>query len=186
MLRTVRASTYIKVPRRLAFAVLTSYEAYRSWVPDLLESRLLAAENDVSIVELVAPALSRGKFVLEFVESSDDWLLFNQVDRYRRDGVSGRWDLEDADGGAGVVVRASLSLRNGFLKLGTRTKLRQVMERTLDALSARSLRLVAHGAAGEGLGKHKILELDKTGDSLRLHFDGRIYDLVPHTSEKST
>lgn len=186
MLRTVRASTYIKVPRRLAFAVLTSYEAYRNWVPDILQSRLLAAESDVSIAELVAPAYSRGKFVLEFVESSNDWLIFNQVDRYRRDGVSGRWDLEDADGGAGVVVRASLGLRNSFFRLGTRRKLRQFLERALDGLSTRCLRLAAHGAAGEATGKRKIFELDRDGDALQLRFDGRVYDLVPHTEGEAS
>jgi len=178
MLRTVQASTYIKVPRPLAFAVLTSYESYRDWVPELLQSRLLAAEGDVAITEFVAPAYSRGKFVLEFVQSHDDWLIFNQVDRYRRNGLSGRCDLEEADGGAGVVVRAALGLSNGVLRFGTRRRLRQVLAHTLDALASRSLRLAAHGAAGSGLGKREIFELDTTGGSLELRFAGKTYNLV--------
>lgn len=176
--RTVQASTYIKVPRQLAFAVLTSYESYRDWVPDLLESRLLAAEGDVAITEFVAPTYGNGKFVLEFVESSDDWLMFNQVDRYRQDGLSGRWDLEEADGGSGVVVRSSLSLKTGFFKFGSRRRLRQVLERVLDALASRSLRLAAHGATGEGFGRRKIFEMVRTADSLRINLDGENYDLV--------
>ncbi|MCP4202725.1 MAG: hypothetical protein GY769_12420 [bacterium] len=185
-LRTVQASTYIKVPRNLAFAVLTGYESYRDWMPDVLESRLLAAEGDVAITEFVAPAYGPGKFVLEFVGSSDDWLMFNQVDRYRRDGLSGRWDFEGTDAGSGVVVRASLSLKNGLFRIGTRRGLRQVLERTLDALASRSLRLAAHGALGAGLGKRKILELVRGGDSLRIHFDGATYRLVRESERGAT
>lgn len=178
MLRTVEASTYIKVPRRLAFAVLARYESYRDWMPVVLESRLLAAEGDVTIAEFVAPAYSNGKFVLEFVESPDDWLMFNQVDRYRRDGLSGRWDLEEANGGSGVVIRGSLSLRNGIFRFGSRRRMRQILERTLEALASWSLRLAAHGAAGKGFGKRKILELVRTADSLKIDFDGESYDLI--------
>lgn len=185
-LRTVQASTYIKVPRNLAFAVLTGYESYRDWMPDVLESRLLAAEGDVAITELVAPAFGPGKFVLEFVGSSDHWLMFNQVDRYRRDGLFGRWDFEETDAGSGVVVRASLSLKNGLLRIGTRRALRQVLERTLDALASRSLRLAAHGALGADLGKRKIFELERTGGSLRIHFDGKSYDLVRQAEGQAT
>ena len=181
MLRTVKASIYIKVPRPLAFAVLSKFEAYRSWVPDILESRLLAAEGDVTIAEFVAPVYSRGKFVLEFVASRDDWLIFNQVDRYRLDGLSGRWDLEDANGGDGVVVRGTLSLRNGLFKLDSRRRMRHTLERTLGALSARSLRLAAHGAEGAGLGKRKIFELTPKAGSFEIEMAGEIFDLVPRT-----
>jgi hypothetical protein len=179
--RTVRASTYIKVPRQLVFAVLASYDSYRDWVPDVLESRLLAAEGDVAITEFVAQAYNGGKFVLEFVASSNDWLMFNQVDRYRRDGLSGRWDLEKATVDSGVVVRASLSMRNSVFKLGSRRQLRQVLDRTLDALASRSLRLAAHGAAGATLGRRKIFELVRTGDALQLDFEGESYDLIRRT-----
>lgn len=178
MLRTVEASTYIKVPRHLAFAVLSGYESYRDWMPDILASRILAAEGDIAIAEFVAPVYSSGKFILEFVDSSDAWLMYNQVDRYRRDGLSGRWDLEEADGGEGVVIRGSLSLRNGLFRFGSRRRMRQALERTLEALASRSLRLAAHGAAAEGVGKRKIFELVSTADSLEIDFDGETYNLV--------
>lgn len=189
MLRTVEASDYIKVPRHLAFAVLAGYDSYRDWMPEVLESRLLAAEGDVAIAELLAPAYGSGKFVLEFVESSEDWLMFNQVDRYREDGLSGRWDLEEVDGGAGVVVRGSLYLRNGLFKFGSRRRMRQSLERTLEALASRSLRLAANGAngadgaSGAGSGKRKIFELIRTEGSFKVDLDGEIYDLVRRAEE---
>jgi hypothetical protein len=178
MLRTVEASTYIKVPRRLAFAVLAGYGSYRDWMPDVLESRLLAAEGDIAIVELVAPEFKRGKFILEFVDSSDDWLIYRQIDRYRRTGLGGRWDLEERDGGSGVVVRGSMSLRTSIFRFGSGRRLRQVLDGTLEALASRALRLAAHGAVGEGLGRRKVFELVRTADSLEIEYDGRIYDLV--------
>jgi len=177
MLRTVTASTYIKVPRPLAFGILAGYEAYRSWVPDVLESRTLVAEGDVAVAELVAPTLGSGKLILEFVQSDDAWLMFNQVDRYRRAGLAGRWDLEDADGGAGVVVRASLSSFTHFFDLRARRRLRRFLERTLDALASRSHRLAAHGGANGGAGRRKIFELVRDGDSLRIEFGDAVYEL---------
>jgi Polyketide cyclase / dehydrase and lipid transport len=178
MLRRVEASAYIKVPRRLAFAVLAAYESYRDWMPDVLESRVLAAEGDISVVELVAPEFSRGKFIVEFVVSPDDWLMYRQVDRYRQDGVSGRWDLDEADGGESVVVRGSVCLRNSLFGFGSRARMQQVMERTLDALASRSLRLAAHGSAPADLRRRKIFELVKTADTLAIDFNGATYQLV--------
>ena len=49
--------------------------------------------GDVAIAELVVPIYSRGKLVVECIESGDEWLMYNQVDRYRRDGLSGRCAL---------------------------------------------------------------------------------------------
>ncbi len=178
MLRTVEASTYIKVPRRLAFAVLAGYRSYRDWMPDVLESRLLAAEGDIAIVELVAPEYTKGKFILEFIDSPADWLVFRQVDRHRRTGLAGRWDLEERDGGSGVVIRGSLSLRNSFFKFFSGRRLQRALQGTLEALGSRALRLAAHGAAGEELGKRKVFGLIRTADSLEIEFDGRTYNLV--------
>jgi hypothetical protein len=177
MLRTVHASTYIKVPPRLAFAILTGYETYRDWLPDVLQSRRLAVEGDVAIAEFVGPIYGSGKLVLEFVESADEWLMFTQTDRHRRDGLSGRWDLEEVDGGSGVVVRASWSVRNSLFMIGSRSHMRHVLERSLDALTSRSLRLAAAGADGEGSEDRAIFSLQRTADSIEVELDGETYNL---------
>ena len=56
--------------------------------------------------------------------------------------------------------------------------MRKILERTLEALASRSLRLAAHGATGEGLERRKIFELIRKGDSLQIDLGGTIYDLV--------
>ncbi|MDH3744377.1 MAG: SRPBCC family protein [Acidobacteriota bacterium] len=181
MSRTIEASTYIKVAPSQAFAVLSDYASYRDWMPDVLESRLLASEGDVAVAEFFVPEVGPSKFVLEFIESSPDWLKYQQVDRYRHAGLSGRWDLEEADGGAGVVVRASQSLSTGVFRIGRRKRMQHGLEKTLEALQERALRLAAHVASGGYLEKRKILELSKTGDRLRIDFEGKTYDFVQRT-----
>jgi hypothetical protein len=179
MLRKVEASAYIRAPHRLVYAVLTEYEAYRDWSPDITDSRVFASEGEVSIVELVSPSLSAGKLILEFVESPDSWLLFNQVDRLREDGLAGRWDLEPADDGDGVVVKGTLSLHSGLLRFGLRRRLRDVLERTIAALTTRCSVLAAAGLA-RGMGqRRKILEITRVGQGYELTVDGARFSLGP-------
>ena len=179
MLRKVEASAYIRAPNRLVYAVLTEYDAYRDWSPDITDSRVFACEGEISIVELISPPLTKGKLILEFVESPDSWLFFNQVDRLREDGLAGRWDLEPADDGDGVVVKGTLSLKGGLLGFGVRRRLRAVLERTLAALTTRCAVLVAAAPAGEVGERRKILEITRTAAGFELTLDGERFSLGP-------
>lgn len=183
MLRTVEASTYLKVRPRLVFSILTSYELYRDWVPDIVESQVFAREGEVAIAQFISPQYGDQKFVLEFIESADDWLIYNQVDRYRQRGLSGRWDLEEVDGGDGVVVRGAMSLRTGLLRLRSRGRMRRVLDRTMEALATRSLRLAARGATSGGGEREKILEIIRTADALEVRLDGEVFDLTRRRRE---
>jgi len=179
MLRKVEASAHIRAPHKLVYAVLTEYDAYRDWSPDVTDSQVFASEGEVSIVELVSPPLAKGKLILEFVESPDSWLFFNQVDRLREDGLAGRWDFEPADDGDGVVVKGTLSSRGSFLRFGVRRQLRAVLERALAALTTRCAVLAAAGLAG-GVGeRRKILEITRIGEGFELTLDGERFSLGP-------
>jgi hypothetical protein len=175
MLRKVEASTYIRAPRKLVFAVLTAYDGYRDWNPDITDSRVFASEGEVSIVELIAPALGKGKLILEFVESPASWLIYNQVDRLREDGLSGRWDLTAAD--TGVVVKGTMSSKDSILRFGVRRRLRAVLERTLSALSGRCLLLAAAGITGEVGERKKILEINRREGSVELRLEDESFVL---------
>ena len=155
----VERSIYIKAPRALVYGVLTRYETHRLWVPDITESRVLASEGDISVVEFRSPPFGADKLVLEFIESPDREVLFRQVDRYRTGGLGGRYLLEDDHDGTGVVVRGSMSSGGGLLALGER-----------------ALRLAAAGATGGGE-KTKVLEIRRTGELLEVDLHGKRYTL---------
>lgn len=174
---TAEASTYIKAPRPLVYSVLQAYGLYRAWVPDVTESRVLAREGDVALAELISPRYGNEKFVLELVESPEDGLTFRQIDRYERDGLAGSWELEEADAGEGVVVRGVLSLTAGIGKLLGRRHLRRALERTLEALGERSLRLARLGA--EALERRLLLEVVRRGDAVRVRLGDHEFELAP-------
>ncbi len=178
MLRTVEASTYFRAPGPLVYSILVGYEAYREWVPDVVESRLFAREGDVAVAQFLSPPYRAGKFVLEFVETPRSGVVFTEIDRYGRSGLTGRWDLEEADGGAGVVVKGVLSLRAGVFRLGSRGPMRRVLERTLTALADRSMRLAASGATGEEGERREVLEIVRGADSVEVRLDGEVFHLV--------
>ena len=172
----VERSIYIKAPRALVYGVLTRYESHRRWVPDITESRVLACEGDISVVEFRAPPFGDEKLVLEFIESTNRELLFRQVDRYRKGGLSGRYLLQDDHDGDGVVVRGSMSSGGGVLALRSRRRAREFLERTLSALRVRALKLEAAGATGGGE-KIKVLEIRKRGELLEVDLHGERYTL---------
>lgn len=185
MLRKVEASTYIRVPGKLAFAVLKDFGAYQEWNSDISESRVFASEGDVSIVEFIVPAIASGKLILEFVESPSSWLLFNQVDRLREDGLAGRWDLSEANDGDGVIVKGTVTSRDSLFRVGLRRRLRDFVDRTLAGLRSRCLMLAAAGSLGYLDDRRKILEIHRVGGRLELSLDGTTFVLDP-AAERET
>ena len=90
----------------MVYSVLTGYRQYETWVPDVARSRLLAREGEIAIAEFIAPPYGPDKLVLEFIESTPASVVFTQVDRLRKDGVFGRFELASADDDAGTMVQA--------------------------------------------------------------------------------
>jgi len=175
MLRRVDASVYIKASRALVFSILEDLEAYREWVPDVTDSRIYASEAEVTVAGLMIPAFGRAKLILEFVESSPEWIVFHQVDRLREDGLSGRWDLAEADESGAVVVTGKLTLRSSVLDLRGRRRLLDVLRRTLDALKTRALRLASDSGVDEV--PRLILDLRTVGDMVELELEDRVFRL---------
>lgn len=177
MRRTVEASTYIKAPRSLVFSLLTAYEDYRRWVPDIVESRLFAREADVAIAEFISPGYGSEKFVVEFVESPDETVVYEQVDRFREQGLAGRWELAEAGGGESVVVRGVLSLRAGLQAVWARRSLLGALQRTLEALRERAQLQVATRARA-ATSRRLILELVQRPDEVVARLEGKEFRLA--------
>lgn len=175
MLRRVVASVHIKASRALVFSILENLEAYRDWAPDVTDSRIFASEGEVTVAGLTIPVLGRARLVLEFVESPLKSIVFQQVDRLREDGLSGRWDLAEVGENGAVVVTGELSLRSSVLQLRARRRLLDVLRRTLDALKTRALNLASDSSADEV--PRLILDLKTVGDTVELELEGRAFRL---------
>ena len=81
-------------------------------MPDVTRSRLLAREGELAIAEFVAPPYGHQKLDLEFIQSPRDSVVFTQVDRYREDGIFGRFELAAAVDGSGTMVTTRLPPRS--------------------------------------------------------------------------
>jgi hypothetical protein len=174
---TAAASCHVKAPERVVYSVLTGYREYQSWVPDVVRSRLFAREGEIAIAEFISPPYGGEKLLLEFVESPRASIVFTQVDRFRRDGIFGRFDLESAHEGEGVVVKGRLGLRGGIRRLGCRRRLRHVLDRTLEALTDRALKLLASGLSEMPRQRVKLLEIETGRERATLRVGLRTYEL---------
>jgi hypothetical protein len=180
---TATKSAYIRAPQRILYSVLTSYRHLEAWVPDIVRSRLLAREGEIAVIELIAPPYGAEKLVLEMVETPRTSVVFTQVDRLRRDGLFGRFDLTAADDGAGTMLSAALGMKIGLHRVACRRQLLEVLDRTLGALTDRALRLLTSGLSDVPGQRAKILEIDIAGPEVTLRVGGTTYELVRRSQE---
>ena len=176
MWRAAEASTYVKAPRSLVYSVLRSYDLYRTWAPDIVESRLFAREGDMAVAELVCPPYTKEKFLLELIETPESAISFRRIDRDRLE-LSGGWRLEEADKGASVVVRADLKLESGFYRIFAGGAMRSLLARTLQALKERCLKVAAARERGSAADGELILDLVRDGDGLVVRISDHVYEL---------
>ncbi len=122
------------------FDLLTSYEHYVDWTPDVVAATLLAREGDIAVVEFESPELMPGKYQLEFVHARPTSIVFRQKGVYEARGhdsrgLWGQWQLSDVPDGQGVIVSGSMALN---LPLWRRSERRRnveiVLQRRLDVM----------------------------------------------------
>lgn len=178
MWRASEASAYIRAPLAVVYSILTSYDLYSSWIPDITESRLLAREGDVAIAEFICPRYGRGKFTLEVIESPSTAINFSRIDHHRV-GLTGGWQLEEAQGGERVVARADLRLDGWPHEVLLRRAMGDVLERTLEALTERSTQVEAAIEAGEVAPGELILDLTHEGEDVVVRLRDQVFELRP-------
>lgn len=180
---TASASCYIRAPKQVVYPVLTGYRKYQTWIPDVVRSRLLAREGEVAIAEFISPPYGHEKLLLEFVESPPTSIQFTQVDRFRKGGFFGRLDLEPAAEGEGAMVHGQLGFQGSWRRMGCRRQLRQVLERTLEALADRSLKLLTSGFIGIHDQRAKLLEVEIGSSAVTMRIGKETYELVRRPGE---
>jgi hypothetical protein len=172
------ATTTLPLTRNDAYVMLTAYDQYQDWLPEVTHSRVLAREGDIAVVELVSPLLMEGSLVLEVVHTPPEAAIFSQADRYRRRGISGGWQLR-SDGNSqspgSVVLSIEVEIPANFVNPGPRQRARAAINAALATLHARSASL-APGISDE---RRKILEVVRQADGLQVWLRGETFTLSP-------
>ena len=133
------------------FAVLTDYEKYVDWSPDVVGAAVLVREGDIVVADFQSPVLLEGKSILELVHSRPTSITYRQVDQHESRCLQGTWMLAAATCSAGPVVTGQMEFRTDLLKAtaaGRRAD--RVLHRRIDALQAHAA-LFRRGNAEPGL-----------------------------------
>jgi hypothetical protein len=105
----------VQATKEQIFKLLTDYERYAQWAPDVAEAVVLAREGDVAVAEFDTPYWMRGRYQLEFVHVEPCAIMYRQQGQYdiswgRRLGLHGSWRLSEPPQGAGVLVTAEMTV----------------------------------------------------------------------------
>jgi ribosome-associated toxin RatA of RatAB toxin-antitoxin module len=175
-----KASISLDAPPEVVFAVVTDYNSYQEWMPQVHHSRILAADHELGVVhaEFIWPVyLGQEKFSVEFIHEPPWSVVYQQTDQFRQRGLSGRWHLAPAGDGDGTRLSAEMRLGTTlFQSFASRRKLRAMLDSSLEAVRARVSLVASGGLSGAQEGKLKILEVTRQADSLRLWLFGEAYE----------
>ena len=130
----------VQATKEQIFELLTDYERYVHWTPDVVEAAVLAREGDVAVAEFYTPYWMRGRYQLEFVHVKPCAIMYRQQGQYetswgRRLGMHGSWRLSEPPQGPGVLVTAEMTVTAApWCALTYRRLADQVLRRRLSVL----------------------------------------------------
>jgi len=131
------------------FAVLTDYERYPDWSPDVVAAAVLVREGDIVVAEFQSPFLMDGKYILEFVHTRPSSITYRQVDQHDSRGLQGSWTLSASASGV-TVATGEMEFRTDLWKRGPdRRRADRVLRRRLDALQGHVEAVYQRGSAAE-------------------------------------
>ena len=147
----------VQTTKAQLFELLTDYERYIHWTPDVVEAVVLAREGDIAVAEFNSPYWMRGRYQLEFVHVRPSAIIYRQQGQCetawgRRAGLYGSWRLSDPPQGAGVMVTAEMTMiAPPWRALKYRRRIDLVLQRRLSVLKRLFLPTTAaldHGLPG--------------------------------------
>ncbi len=173
------SSARLNAAKETVFSVLTEYNSYDQWIPEVIHSHALVQEGDITILELMCPAYNKNKFILECIQTPPASIVYTQIDQYRQRGLSGRWDIEDNADQEGVILKGSMRIQTEFYKNWlVRRHLQKAMDRILAAVTQR-IALVSgdQKGASSSFAKKKLLEVVRKVGTIEVFFLDELYEL---------
>ncbi len=178
MLKKQAFELCLDASQKSVFSLLTDYDSYREWIPEITHSRILVQEGEIVIAEFEAPRYASGRFVFELVHSPPLSVIYSQVGRYGGHGISGGWDLEEVDGGKKVVLRGRINVRTFFYDLTCRKTMRQAEDHIVASVKKRAEAAVPIGRPVDSDGtRNRILSVTQRPQSLLVWLRGEEFEL---------
>lgn len=151
------------------FTVLTDYEKYVDWSPDVVGAAVLARESDIVVAEFQSPFLIEGKYILEFVHSRPSSITYRQVDQHESRGLQGTWMLSPATDSEGTLVTGQMEFRTDLWKRGgDRRRADRVLQRRIDALQAHAAALFCRSNAESAPAEPPAVDAMPVGQALTI------------------
>lgn len=196
-MRKIERSVTIQAPRAEVLAVIRDYDSYLYWMPDIVCSKVLTREGDITVAEFLYSGRRTYRCTLELIDNGLDRIQYEPTGgaEYGRDdaalpmGIQGEWELREWPSSEEVLLVGRIFGIRGcsFLsKIGGRRILRRFLTAMLYAIRDRvAFRRCPEGALLdwsdlEDEGVEKILRIiqDENG-AMRMWFRGKTYELRP-------
>jgi ribosome-associated toxin RatA of RatAB toxin-antitoxin module len=170
-----KATRTFPADAKLLYEILTDYDTYAEWMPQLSQSKLLAKETDLAIAEFDLTAPKGEKVSLECIHSRDKMVL-SRVIRGPAAGSQLQWSLTPAGDQQCNVALTIERKRNWHWVL----RGRQFMGSAKSCLAGLQshLSLFRPEVSVEGQGE-QILDISETAEGLVCRFRGKKYILAP-------
>lgn len=188
-MRRIERSIPIQAPGSEVLTVLRDYDSYVYWMPDIVCSKVLAKEGDITVAEFLYSGGKGHRCILEFVDNGQDLIQYGPAGEADSLGLRGEWELQESSSSEGVLlVGRILGISGGslFSKIGARRILSKFLTEMLHAIRDRvafrrsSEEALLDWSDLEDEGVEKILRIiqDPHG-TMRIWFRGRKYELRP-------
>lgn len=106
---SVERSIEVSVPRERVFRVVTDYEAYPDFLPEMEEVTVLSRADGVVEAEFVLRIVKRVTYRLRLVEESTSKVTWTLLSGDLREN-KGSWCIEDTDGGCRVTYAVTVEV----------------------------------------------------------------------------
>jgi len=160
----------------LIFELLTDYDSYLEWVPQVTQSKLLAKEGDLALAELEVRPPQPGKLVFECIHDKNRSVLGRAISGALPFGKF-EWTIAATEANQSQVTLVLEGKPDWHWLLPAYHKLLQApayMSALQGQVQAYSSELVIPAEGGE-----TILDLMETSEGMVLIYRGRKYSLQP-------
>lgn len=155
----------------ILYEILTDYDSYKEWMPNVSDSALLAKEGELAIASLDFGSGSSQHVSLECIHTTNRGVLSRAIEGETL-VKSFEWSIEAAGGGSRLtlVVEApvQVAMAGGAGLPGTKEM--------LDGLRSFASAFADSGAPPDG---ETVIEIVETERGLTCWFNGRQYEMKP-------
>ena len=162
----------------LLYEVLTDYDGYAEWLPQITQSKLLAREGDLALAEFQVRLPPQKRFVVECVHTRNKMVLWRTIGE-----EIPVWQVEWTIAAAGEnKAEVTLVVSGRFQRNSLLPKYRRFLEpkKCMTALRSQVSVFLPELAVTDEEGE-KIFELVETGDGVVCWIRGKKYVLKPES-----